>query len=170
MAPRRFIGGAFAANKNDGKAVDTKMVQRQEVEEFARDFAAIGQTIGEDFTEALLDCKEPIAENIEDNFQQSQTAGGSPWPPRKDPAPTHPLLILSGDLKAAAIYGNVDRIEGGRELVFGVSKDTIPYAAVHQYGWPEQNIAQREYMGVSEITVDKCAEIVLDSKYAEVVA
>ena len=140
---------------------------RQSAEEFARDFEAIADTIGEDFTDALTACKEPIAENITRNFASSQTAGGSAWPPRKDPGPTHPLLILSGDLKVAATYGDVDRIEGGNVLVFGVSLGTIPYAAVHQYGWPERNIAQREFMGISQVTVDQCAEIVLDIKVAE---
>jgi len=143
---------------------------RQSVEEFARDFSEIGRTIGDDFTDALSACRNMVSDAIDSNFVNARTAAGEAWPPRKDPVPTHPLLILLGDLKEAATGGDVDRIEDGHVLVFGVSTGTIVYAGVQNFGWPERNIKPRPYMGISEAIVDQCADVIVDQKVAELAA
>lgn len=101
----------------------------------------------------------PLMEaNVQENFSGSHTAAGLAWPPRKDPRLKHPLLILSGALQAGAVGPSQDHIERITDdsLEFGVGG--LPYVAVHQYGWPEKNIAQREYMAVGDATIEKMAE------------
>ena len=133
----------------------------QTVDEFVADFQRRLDRLDADLTEPLEDCAEVILEGVADNFRRSQTAGGEPWPSRKDPGPKHPLLILSGDLMTAAMYGNIHRIAGDT-LELGVSHGAIPYAATHQEGDLGRNIKQREYMAVSDPTVDRCCDIVAD--------
>ena len=128
------------------------------------DFTHECQTLGSDMTDNLTPCLEACAETeilgqIRDNFQTSQQADGQAWPPRKDPRPKHPLLILSGDLKTAATGGvrTVDKytVEAG---VMGA----IPYAGVQQHGWPERNISARPYMNVNGDTADAIQERIAD--------
>lgn len=133
----------------------------QTAEEFAAEFNELAATFGQqDWTEALEQCAPLLLEGVEKNFDTSSTSSGDAWPARKDPGPKHPLLILEGDLKVAATYGNINRVVGGDTLEVGVSKETIPYAGVHQFGSPSQNIAQREYLGISEDVADACTEVI----------
>jgi phage gpG-like protein len=134
----------------------------QTAEQFLADLDNIADTFGEGLQDALQDCGDIVLIGIEDNFAASQTSRGESWPLRKDPRPTHPLLILSGDLKTAATLGNIFRTDNN-ELVIGVSKDTVEYAGVQHFGWPERNIAQRAYLGFSEEVVDACAEVLADA-------
>ena len=145
-------------------------MKSQTAEEFVRDFTALADSLfGDSFVEERLRiCAPIILDGVADNFDKSQTAAGVRWPDRKDPGPTHPLLILDGDLKVAATYGNINRVVGDT-LEVGVSKDTIPYAGVHQYGYPDRNIAQREYLAMSNATIDHCCQIVAAAAVAELV-
>ncbi len=147
------------------------MTKRQTAEEFAEEFEQLAETFGDDMTDALIECKSPISEGIEDNFRKSQTSEGQAWPPRKDPGPTHPLLILTGTLMLSATLGGVQRIEDGSILVYGTSTDILAYARRQQLGdttWPAKGIAPRPYVGISDTTLDECAEIVADHALAEV--
>lgn len=132
------------------------------VEEFAASMERIGSQLGADNSDALKYCaNEIIRPKVADNFNQAATAGGTPWPPH---APStvrrygpHPLLILSGAMSEAAVTdgasGHVERISPDG-LDFGVDLDTIPYARVHQEGYPEKNIPQREYLAVGADELD----------------
>jgi phage gpG-like protein len=134
-------------------------MKSQTVKEFIVDLGTLPGRLQDRAAEALVDCEPIILEAVAENFARSRTAAGDPWPARKDPRPTHPLLILDGDLLRAATGGDVRRVNRD-SLELGVSKDTIIYAGVHQYGWPEGNVAQREYMAISNATVDQCVETI----------
>lgn len=138
----------------------------QTAEEFVADMEALAVSFGQDVQEPLELCIDIIGAGIQSNFENSRTAGGVPWPPRKDPGPKHPLLILTTALSTAAVFGNVQRIEGNT-LFYGVSADAIPYARTHQEGDKSRNIAQREYLGFSEVTINNCCEVFADFALGE---
>lgn len=125
-----------------------------------------------------VDAVPLIESNVTSNFDNEATAGGSPWPPRKDPSLTHPILNISGRLKAAATGMGSEHIEqiNNNELVYGVrgGNEGIPYARRHQLGdipgsrdalGRAMNIPQREYMAISEDTINELGDML-----AEVVA
>jgi hypothetical protein len=75
----------------------------------------------------------------------------------------HPLLVLSGLLKAAAAergFGSFVFV-GADVLRYGVNKDRIPYAGVHQFGYPAKNIPAREYMYLSDEAIRACGSILV---------
>lgn len=120
------------------------------LDEFTRECETLGDAITADMTPVLEQCAEvELLGQFEENFRNSRSADGQAWPPRKDPRPTHPLLILSGDLFTAATFSSrmVDKhtVEAG---VMG----TIPYAAAQQYG--TEHILPRPYVNFSTETAD----------------
>lgn len=118
------------------------MIQ-QTADEFVRDMNRLANEIGRDIVAPLEKCKPKLLEAFNENFS-TQSAAGSPWSPRKDQGFTHPLLNLSGSLKAAATgqgAGHIERIfqEGERgTMELGVDKTAegggLPGAGVHNYG------------------------------------
>ena len=103
------------------------------------------------------------------NFADSASPSGQAWPARKDPRPNHPLLIKSGALLKAALgegAGGKTRT-GARdvELVIDKSVDEggIPGAAVHNFGYPAKNIAQREFFAPKESVLPSIDETVMDA-------
>ena len=144
---------------------------------------------------AAFDAAERIVlDGVGDNFAREQTADGMGWPPRKDPGDGHPLLNDTGALLAAAIgkgMGAVKRIVDGCELQLGVEvaeEGSLAGAMIHQEGgvivpvnkkvlsWVDSGgtrhfakrvvIPQREYMAMSEETIDKATEAVADELLA----
>lgn len=133
----------------------------QTVDEFAASMDRIGESLGRDNTDGLKYCAEIVRKKVADNFNQGATATGSPWPAHA-PATVarygpHPLLILTGKMSQAAVLdgasGHVERIDGN-SLDFGLSLDVIPYGRVHQEGFPEGSIPQREYLAVGTDELD----------------
>ena len=120
-----------------------------------------------DFSDALLKCAPIITEAFGDNFAKQETAGGEAWPERKDPIPKHPLLILTSKLIQAAVGGGPGHVERvwSHEINVGVDCGTVPYAAVHEYGWPERNIPSREYLGVDDNHLEQCRETIEEGVY-----
>ena len=117
--------------------------------------------------DALSDCAKVLQEGFVDNFQAARDSDGVAWPARKDPRPTHPLLILSSALLKSVQSDTPDI--SGRTLQVGVDPASgIPYAAVHQFGYPPRNIAQREYIHATDDVLVACAEIIGDEVAAEV--
>jgi phage gpG-like protein len=151
-------------------------MKQQTVEEFAAEFEGLAESFGLDQTATLEACKPVVLEGIAKNFDTASTSAGSKWPPRK-PNPNddgHPLLQETRALKAAATgqgEGKVGRIEDNT-LILGVDKGVksggIPGAAVHQFGYPPRNIAQREYLGFSEAVLDECENIAADHAMKEI--
>lgn len=129
----------------------------------------------EPIPDAMKECEEQVRKGVSANFTRGGNAE-TQWPPRKHHGhPTkdkgrsgyagHPLLIDMGDLYEAATAdggaGHVKEIEG-RRMASGVNLDTIPYAAVHNFGGGN-NIPQREYMLIDEKFVDACEDIVTEA-------
>jgi len=141
---------------------------RQTAEEFAADFNTLAAAFGQDMTAALQECAPLILKGIEEHFDESRTAAGEAWPARKDPGPTHPLLILEGTLKLAATLGQINEVIDGQTLKVGVDKDVVPYAGVHQFGFPEGNIAQREYLAMSDVTIGACGDVIAKHAVSQV--
>lgn len=117
-------------------------------------------------TEALRQAHPVVMEGIHANFDLASSPDGDPWPLRKDDKP-HPLLIETGALLAAATGGTGSVHElSSRSLIVGVDKDGGPDslhgAAVHQFGFPDKNIPQREYLGLNDEHLDKVGEIIAD--------
>jgi len=142
-------------------------------EEFAQECAEAALMQPGDLPDAFADVTDIIRRGIADNFSMEQTADGIGWPARKRIGDGHPLLEEltgpgAGALKAAALGegpGAVERIVDGCELQLGVEKidlGGLPGAAVHQFGYPDKNIPQREYLAMSEATIDETIEAMAD--------
>ena len=112
-----------------------------------------------DLSPAWNECHDVITVDIADHFSQSKTPSGISWPPRVDDL-SHPLLILSGRLLAAATggSGHVFRVQPS-QLEVGVD-DSIIYALTQQHGDPSRNIPPRTFVGASAGAIDQCADIV----------
>lgn len=135
-------------------------------DQLVQEFDAAAARLGGDHADLLASFVPLVQADVQQNFGRSSTAGGTAWPARKDSKP-HPLLRLSGALEAAATGrgpGHVQTIENN-ELTYGVSG--IVYAARQNYGdvpgsrdrlGRRMNIPAREYMAISEGTVDEIAE------------
>lgn len=148
-------------------------MKSQLVEPFAADMEQAAELLELAIPDALEGCKPLILDNILENFARQETPDGIAWPDRQVEGDGHPLLVEtntvgSGSLLAAATGqggGHVCRIEDNA-LFIGVDKlggiGGIPGAAVHNYGFEEKNIPQREYLGIGERTTELCAEVVVD--------
>ena len=147
-----------------------------EVEEFGAACEATAGVVGVVPDGVFVDIEEILRMGIDDNFNNQATADGVSWPARKRIGDGHPLLDDTGALKAAAIgegAGSVSRVVGGDELQIGVEKielGGLMGTAVHQYGYPERNIPQREYLSISDDTADQAADLVLDRIFEEIFA
>ncbi|MBE3132848.1 MAG: hypothetical protein IMZ55_05200 [Acidobacteria bacterium] len=140
-----------------------------DMDAFLARLEGLGRELGEDQTPALERCAPIILEGIQANFSGARSSAGAPWPPRKDPKPQHPLLILEGHLLAAAVgrsAAGVNRIENGKELVLGVhlgaSGTSLGGARRQQRGDSPPGILPRPYLGFSEEVLDGCCGIVLE--------
>ena len=109
-------------------------------------------------------CLDILTGNIRENFANQASPFGQPWPARKVEGDGHPLLIQSGALFEAAVGEH-------RGSVTRVSKDTLEHgvdtsvdeggiagAGQHQFGG--KFIPPRPYLGMSEESQEKCAELV----------
>jgi phage gpG-like protein len=144
-------------------------------DELVREFDAASRRVAGDHTDLLQSFVPLIAADVQSNFDNSGTAGGIPWPSRKGNKP-HPLLRLSGALEAAATgrgAGHIQTIQNN-ELTYGVGG--IIYAARQNYGdvpgsrdrlGRPMNIPAREYMAISEGTVDELTERAADAYAAD---
>jgi phage virion morphogenesis protein len=65
------------------------------------------------------------------------------------------ILLFEGRLRDSI----VGKALNGNTVVVGSS---MVYANVHQYGWPERNIPERPYLGLSQDNEDEIIEMVLD--------
>lgn len=138
--------------------------------QFDREISGLADRFASDpLTDALKACREVLFKAFGDNFRNQASPGGSPWPARKDPRPSHPLLILTGALFQSVTSsfgeGHVERI-GNREMEVGTA---LPYSAAQNFGYPERNIAQREYMGIDDTAADELAGVLSDYVQLELV-
>ena len=134
------------------------------VEQVMEHFGELGARVDEiEFGGVFAEKIVPkLEEGFTDNFARQSTAGGSPWPPRKDPRPKHPLLILTSALVQSVgtkARGHVERVEQ-RQVELGTN---LPYAATHEFGDPSRNIAQRSYLDVADPILDDCEVVIADA-------
>ena len=92
---------------------------------------------------AVADLSVEFQQAQEENFNRAEDSSGTPW---KEHAPMtialhgpHPLLILTGAMKTAAMGGRGSSFSikaGPRKTtcVVSISKNAIPYAWKHQHG------------------------------------
>jgi phage gpG-like protein len=118
--------------------------------------------------QGLRNCIPIIREKIASNFDSAATAAGSAWPPHaastvKRYGP-HPLLNLTGKMKAATLDPGANHIEivSDGHLSFGVSGDQPSHPWTHQEGSEKAHVPQREFVAIDEDTVDKCLNEIAD--------
>jgi phage gpG-like protein len=114
---------------------------------------------------AMAACAEIAEQSTRDAFTSSaDPITDSDWAPRVDPGDGHPLLIDTGALLQAATGGGAGhvRVVSPREMVSGVDKGAVVYAAVHNFGWPDRNIPQRRYLGFTRRSVRRCRDVVVE--------
>lgn len=140
---------------------------RQTADEFAADMGRLATEFGGDVSEALEECKPLVKADVQANFDRAAAGDGGAWPARKDPTKTHPLLVLTGALEAAAAgdgAGHVERIVSHHTLELGVDKSAgdggVPGAGVHQFGYGP--VLARPFLAVRSETIDDCTEILAD--------
>jgi len=148
----------------------------EELKEFVESVRRIATTVGDDLEKPVRACVPILRAAVDLNFANRTTPDRGTWPARKDPGPTHPLLVLSGALRAAATQegapGHVERMVGNNEVEYGLNTGTdlggIPGAGRHNFGDDPPGIRQREYLGANEDHVDAMAEEFADWLLQEV--
>lgn len=137
----------------------------QSLEEFTADLERMSNDFCTDLREPLADCQEIILEGVKENFTGSHSSTGYPWPARKDNKP-HPLLILTGELMAAATGGDgsIGRVLECTSLEIGVDmtagKSGRPWAEIHQEGG--KRIPARSFLGFSEPVLAACEDVLTE--------
>lgn len=153
------------------------MAGKTDILDYIDELGRMAGQLGEENTKALKECDRIITVSVETNFLASETARGEAWPERKDPGPTHPLLILEGDLVAAAITGDGVITDGKvltRTMPEGPTGTSLAGIRRHEFGDEEimgkPGILARPYFGVSSAAADKCADTVADALVEQFVA
>ena len=132
-----------------------------------------------DYTPALEDCAQAIADQEREAFRTATSPAGKVWPPlltkrkrtgvvagSRGVRGNHPLvrsglLMAAASVKDASVPGAI-RDYTPKSLEYGVDADIIPYAAVHQFGYKPMNIPEREYLDINNATEQKVVTIVED--------
>jgi phage gpG-like protein len=98
-----------------------------------------------------------IGETVEESIKLNFDCGGRPerWTPRKvEPRPYHPVLDKTHRLKNGFYIMEVrDGVTIGNK---------VPWQATHNFGDPERNIAQREYMLLQDDDKRKIAKDIIE--------
>jgi phage gpG-like protein len=132
--------------------------------EFAPDhFWAMATAIIEGpYQPALNQCLVVMRQGIRDNFNSSATPDNENWPPRKIVGDGHPLLMDTGAMLQAAVGSGTGAITevGTHEATTGVDGGAIPYAAAQNFGRPEINLPDREFLGAREERIDEMEELI----------
>ena len=137
----------------------------QTMEEFLADLDTLSANFGEELHDPLMDCQTVILVGIAENFAGSHSSTGFRWPPRKDNK-KHPLLILTGELEAAATGGDgsISRVEEGTSLIVGVDtgggQSGRPWAELHQEGGTK--MPARSFLGFSDEVQDACEDVLVE--------
>lgn len=133
-------------------------------EDFAAEMDELAGSLGEGGYQPLLREFVPmIQQDVQQNFDTGATADHSPWPAHAESTVRrygeHPLLVLSGALERAATEAGANHVEDVTDLGLTYGVRGLIYAATHQYGDPDRNIPEREYMAISEETADEMADM-----------
>lgn len=118
--------------------------------------------------QAMQEAVVTVQESFRKRFDSQSAPDGSAWPARKPPTGGWPLLNKTGALKDAATGAGAGAIaeSGDKFATVGINKSVnqggIPGAAVHNFGFPERNIPQREFIGVEEPALLNIEEMIAD--------
>ena len=137
-----------------------------EAEHAAEHFAGVAAAFMGPLNGPLEQCYPVVTQSIRDNFTSSVTPHGSPWPPRKIKGDGHPLEIESGKMLQAATGGgpgHIHTIEGGTDLVVGVSLAVVVYARAQALGYKPRNLPPRNYLGLNQRGEERCDQILGDA-------
>jgi phage virion morphogenesis protein len=117
-----------------------------------RDLERLNAAIANAATGSLEQLGEPVGQILEDGARErleslKSAPDGSPWPAwseryAKTVSGGQSLLDAEGDL--------IDSISSEAQSETVLVGSNLPYAGVHNEGWPEQNIPARQYLGISE--------------------
>jgi len=123
--------------------------------------------------QAMRGAVEIIHRGHEENFATESNPDGRPWVPRKPPTGIWPILRKTGALANAAtgFGGGAIAESTDTSATVGVDKGVqdggIPAAAAHNFGYPERNLPQREWLGVGENYIDEIEEGIVAELEAE---
>ena len=114
----------------------------------------------ETYEMALEKCREHLRQNFVQIFAQQTSSEGVEWP-EPSPGPErlwgpHPLLVLSGDL----FQQLTETAEVGERSV--IAGTDLYYAEWNNNPSPDSNLPQREFMYLTEETLDACVEAIGD--------
>jgi hypothetical protein len=150
------------------KERDFDMSKRVYAENMPREMTIISQRFNDpNLGETMEEVGILLQEGMLTNFQNAIDSDGTGWPDRVNESElSHPKLIDTGALLEAAIGQHPASIRrqalGGSAIEVGVDKSVrdggIPGAAAHNFGYPEGNLPQREWLYASEEILDACAE------------
>lgn len=143
-----------------------------------------------DLTQAFGKIADVVEDQLQQGFENESAPDGTPWTPWmfRDPAdsPYKKTLQSSGRLRESTRRGGAGNLEviDRHGLRYG---SLVPYAAVHQEGqtvttdrplWGRfgmylpagstLNIAQREFLGFSDDTIEQAGEIILDELFEQI--
>jgi len=131
------------------------------VEQFASALDNSAQRIeAGQFSHAISECVPKLEEAFTDNFARQATADGVAWPPRKDPRPKHPLLILTSKLVQSVGTQAAGHVERVSDLGLEIGTN-LAYAAVHQFGY--KGIPARPFLEAGEASLDACEQIIAEA-------
>ncbi len=130
-----------------------KTIHLEEVNDELREIGR--RLLSESFADPLRGLIPVVRDGFAGNFSRATGQDGTGWPPRKSPGDGHPLLQETGALFGATQggLGGVAVVED-RDLAVGVDASVysggIRGAKVHNFGFPDRNIPQREFIYASE--------------------
>lgn len=124
------------------------------LQDFGRDL------VNEGYEETLPLCGEALRNNFVEIFASQTSSDGEAWREHSEYTTAlhgpHPLLILSGDLYEQLTS---DALLGERRVT---AETNLEYADWNNKGIPSQNLPKREFMYLTEETMDACVDHVGD--------
>ncbi|AMV35643.1 hypothetical protein VN12_26360 [Pirellula sp. SH-Sr6A] len=102
--------------------------------------------------EPLKRAVELVRESVDENFDRQEDSKGAAWPVHSDLTilrhGPHPLLILTGKMRAAAAGGAGSyqkRFQAPKKMTYhiGINSRSIPYFGKHQFG--TRKIPRRQF-------------------------
>lgn len=116
------------------------------------------KTVEEVAVEAFL---KGMAVDVQTAFDTAtDPVTGIAWPERTIPY-DHPLLVLTGRLRAAAIGAVQTAVPTGYGIEINLADPR--YGFYHQFGAPRANIPQRRFLGASPGTMESTMGTVMDT-------
>lgn len=114
---------------------------------------------GQDLSPLMAGLAEGMVHRTQDRIEREEAPDGTPWAPL-DPAYAARKKAkgyLGGILVREGYLSGLLRPDWGDDFA-EVATAPLPYAAAHQFGYPEGGLPQREYLGVGPDDLDWIVE------------